>query len=128
MLHTPLFITRTTTTEFIIDTESISVYKPKKQTGLSAIASSLTKPIITRSSDWNVSKKINDENKGFDEKEANEEHDEISQISDDQRKYTKKIKNRITSIFILFFVNLFFSFIYFSRSSESIDWKNFHYT
>jgi hypothetical protein len=40
------------------------------------------------------------------EKETNRKSDEISQISDQQRKYT--IKNCVRYRFILFFVNLFF--------------------
>jgi hypothetical protein len=37
-----------------------------------------------------IEQNMNDENKAFDEKEANKEYDEISEISDDQRKYTIK--------------------------------------
>ncbi len=39
-----------------------------------------------------IEQKINDENKVFDKKEANKGYDEISKISDHQRKYT--IKNK----------------------------------
>ncbi len=50
--------------------------------------------------------KTSNEKEVFDEKETNRKSDEISQISDQQHKYT--IKNCVRYRFILFFVNLFF--------------------
>jgi hypothetical protein len=62
---------------------------------------------LSKKNKKNKSKTTSDnQKKTSNEKETNRKSDEISQISDQQRKYT--IKNCVRYRFILFFVNLFF--------------------
>jgi len=62
-----------------------------------------------------IEQKINYENKVFDEKEANKKYDEISKISDHQRKYPIKNK-KLYHIYIYFIFRKLIFFFYLFQS------------